>query len=60
MTTALKPGQQIDITVSTLPRAKGDVDTIERLIREGKMEDGGMGRYSTFVHYDVRGSRARW
>jgi hypothetical protein len=48
-----------DISVSGhTPRQVAD--TIERLIREGKMEDGGMGRYSTFVHYDVRGSRARW
>ncbi len=33
MTTALKPGQQIQITVNALPRAKGDLDTIERLMR---------------------------
>ena len=33
---------------------------IERLIAEGKMDDGGLGLYETFVHYDVRGRRARW
>ncbi len=35
-------------------------DTIERLIAAGKMMQGGLGRYSTFTHYDVRGRRARW
>lgn len=35
-------------------------EAIERLIREGKMEQGGLGLYRTFVHYDLRGSRARW
>lgn len=33
---------------------------IEELIRSGAMEEGGVGLYSSFVHYDVRGSRARW
>lgn len=35
-------------------------DTIESLISEGKMVQGGLGLYSTFVHYDVRGVYARW
>lgn len=34
--------------------------TIERLIRIGKMKQGGLGLYNTFVHYDIRGHRARW
>lgn len=34
--------------------------TILRLIKEGRMEEGGLGLYRTFVHYDVRGHRARW
>lgn len=34
--------------------------TIEYLISIGKMEQGGIGLYKTFVHYDVRGSKARW
>lgn len=33
---------------------------IEELIRAGSMEDGGVGLYSSFVHYDVRGYHARW
>lgn len=35
-------------------------DTIELLIAEDKMEQGGLGRYDTFTHFDVRGSKARW
>ncbi len=33
---------------------------IEKLISGGKMAQGGLGLYSTFVHYDVRGYKARW
>jgi uncharacterized protein YcbK (DUF882 family) len=33
---------------------------IERLISEGKMEQGGLKAYSSWVHFDVRGVKARW
>jgi uncharacterized protein YcbK (DUF882 family) len=33
---------------------------IERLIKEGKMMQGGIGLYNTFTHYDIRGTKARW
>ena len=33
---------------------------ILRLIKEGKMMSGGVGLYTTFTHYDVRGRNARW
>lgn len=33
---------------------------IERLIKEGKMKQGGLGIYPGFVHYDTRGTKARW
>ena len=33
---------------------------IEKLISGGKMAQGGLGLYSTFIHYDVRGYKARW
>lgn len=35
-------------------------DTIIKLINAGKMKRGGVGLYSTFVHYDVRGSLVQW
>lgn len=33
---------------------------IEKLIDEGVMLQGGLGLYDTFVHYDKRGTKARW
>lgn len=33
---------------------------ILRLIKEKKIHSGGVGLYTTFVHYDVRGRNARW
>lgn len=33
---------------------------IEKLIKERKMKQGGLGLYPGFVHYDVRGTKARW
>ena len=33
---------------------------ISKLIKEGKMLEGGLGVYDDFVHFDVRGSKARW
>jgi uncharacterized protein YcbK (DUF882 family) len=33
--------------------------TIERLIAENRMAPGGLFKYPTFVHYDVRGTNAR-
>lgn len=35
-------------------------EVIEKLISEGKMLQGGIGIYPNFVHYDIRGTRARW
>lgn len=33
---------------------------IEKLIASGKMKEGGLGTYSTWTHFDVRGTKARW
>lgn len=35
-------------------------DIIRGLIRTGQMRQGGVGLYNTFVHYDIRGTKARW
>ena len=35
-------------------------NVIIQLIKEGKMKKGGVGLYSKFTHYDVRGYNARW
>lgn len=36
------------------------IQVIEKLILEGKMKQGGIGLYKSFVHYDIRGTKARW
>lgn len=33
---------------------------IEKLIKQGKMHNGGLGLYNTFVHYDIRQNPTRW
>jgi V8-like Glu-specific endopeptidase len=52
-------GQAADIRVTDMSPLQVR-DTIEQLIHEGRMLQGGLGLYDTFVHYDVRGHRARW
>lgn len=33
---------------------------IDGLIEKGKMKQGGIGIYPSWVHYDIRGTKARW
>ena len=33
---------------------------IEELIKSGEMDQGGLGAYNSFTHYDIRGNKARW
>lgn len=35
-------------------------DAIEFLIEGKMMKQGGLGRYTDFTHYDIRGKKARW
>jgi uncharacterized protein YcbK (DUF882 family) len=35
-------------------------DAVEALIRIGAVNFGGLGRYATFTHLDIRSHRARW
>ena len=52
-------GKAADIQIS----GKNSIEiknTIEALIREGKMKNGGLSAYPNFVHYDVRSTPARW
>ena len=35
-------------------------EVIVHLIKEGKMKKGGVGLYTYFTHYDVRGFNRRW
>lgn len=36
------------------------IKVIEELIEEGLMVPGGIGKYSSWVHYDTRGYNAKW
>jgi len=35
-------------------------EVIEALIELEYIPEGGLGLYNTFVHYDIRGTKARW
>jgi uncharacterized protein YcbK (DUF882 family) len=35
-------------------------NAIEKLIADGKMKQGGLGLYRSWIHYDFRGIKARW
>ena len=48
-----------DLKVSGLaPKELREI--IVTLIKEGKIKKGGVGLYTSFVHYDTRGRNARW
>jgi uncharacterized protein YcbK (DUF882 family) len=48
-----------DITIKSMTPQQV-YDRIEKLIAARKMKQGGLGLYAGWVHYDVRGRRARW
>jgi|TARA_R100001460_G_scaffold21717_2_gene44241 uncharacterized protein YcbK (DUF882 family) len=52
-------GKAADIVVKDMPT---DIlyQYIEDAISNGEMLQGGLGLYDTFVHYDIRGTKARW
>ena len=52
-------GKAADITIKGLT-PKIVFKIIEDLISKGEMLQGGLGLYNTFVHYDIRKTKARW
>jgi uncharacterized protein YcbK (DUF882 family) len=52
-------GLAADIKVSGMT-PKEVALVIEGLIESGKMKQGGIGIYPSWVHYDIRGTKARW
>ena len=52
-------GKAADIKSKTAG-PKEIIQTIEALIKSEKIDQGGLGLYNTFTHYDTRGTRARW
>jgi uncharacterized protein YcbK (DUF882 family) len=52
-------GMAADIKVDKM-KPENVAKAIELLIRDGKMKEGGLGIYKTWIHYDIRGTKARW
>ena len=52
-------GKAADITTQSLKPAEVYA-LIEELIDMGHLLQGGLGLYDTFVHYDIRKTKARW
>ena len=52
-------GNASDIVIKGM-KPKEVAELIEALIRIGAIEQGGIGIYKTFTHYDRRGAKARW
>jgi uncharacterized protein YcbK (DUF882 family) len=52
-------GTAVDLKVQGLT-PKEVAPIIEKLIKDGKMKQGGIGIYPSWVHYDIRGIKARW
>lgn len=59
-----KSSQHLTASASDITQSKETTlqlyKRIERLIKEGKMHNGGLGLYDNFVHYDIRQVPARW
>ena len=52
-------GKAADIKIKTiLPSIVADM--IEEFIQKEYIKQGGVGRYKTFTHYDIRNTKARW
>jgi uncharacterized protein YcbK (DUF882 family) len=54
-----KKGRAADIRIPGMT-PKEVAETIEKLIKEKMMVQGGLCAYDTFTHYDTRGYKARW
>ena len=52
-------GKAADIKVSGMT-PKEVAAVIEKLIAAGKMKEGGLGIYKTWIHYDWRLTKSRW
>jgi uncharacterized protein YcbK (DUF882 family) len=52
-------GMASDIKIEGL-KPKEIAEAIEHLIVKGKMMQGGIGIYKSWVHYDIRGTKSRW
>ena len=54
-----KLGKAADIVIIGLKPSE-TYDLVERLVEEGSLQIGGLGKYNTFCHLDIRDNKARW
>ena len=52
-------GRAADIVITGVP-PKQLAAELEKLIAAKKIKQGGIGIYPNFLHYDIRGTKARW
>jgi len=52
-------GKAADIQINNLDPAEV-YKAIDNLTEHGHILQGGLGKYNTFTHYDIRKTRARW
>ena len=52
-------GTAADIVISGMLPSE-TYELLEKLIKSGRLAEGGLGRYNTFTHYDIRGYKSRW
>ena len=52
-------GKAADVTSKNFT-SKQLVSVFETLISDGTIQQGGLGLYNGFVHYDIRGTYSRW
>lgn len=52
-------GKAADIQISDMEPAEV-YNTIDNLAEHGHILQGGLGKYNSFVHYDIRKTKARW
>jgi uncharacterized protein YcbK (DUF882 family) len=52
-------GKAADIQINDLDPSEV-YKTIDNLTEHGHILQGGLGKYNTFTHYDIRKTRARW
>ena len=52
-------GKASDIQVENY-KPKEIYNLLNEMMNNGEIIQGGLGLYDTFVHYDIRGYRARW
>jgi len=54
-----KKGKAADIVISDV-NPHWTYQLLEEMIKEKRIRQGGLGKYDTFTHYDIRSKKVRW